>query len=167
MNLKKSKTKEDISKYAPFFHSATPNARFSVVALCLVPLKLALLLVLLTVSVLVAMATKSRVAALRLAAAIRATLGGKSVIRLVEPSQVAKQNQNHLRRRVYNKSQYSNKTTKLPNRGITVVANHVSLLDPLLLIELCAPAFVAKSGVQKVPFIGRIASAFGAIYVDK
>jgi 1-acyl-sn-glycerol-3-phosphate acyltransferase len=51
--------------------------------------------------------------------------------------------------------------------GVTVVSNHVSIADIFILHELYAPAFVAKAGVTKIPFVGAIAAAFGGIFVNR
>jgi 1-acyl-sn-glycerol-3-phosphate acyltransferase len=51
--------------------------------------------------------------------------------------------------------------------GVTVVCNHVSIIDIFILHELYAPAFVAKAGVKAIPFIGTIAAALGGIFVDR
>lgn len=49
----------------------------------------------------------------------------------------------------------------------TILANHSSLPDPALLAYLFAPAFVAKSEVNKIPGIGRIGSSQHAFYIDR
>eukprot|EP01013_Petalomonas_cantuscygni_P001518 TRINITY_DN1149_c0_g1_i2.p1 TRINITY_DN1149_c0_g1~~TRINITY_DN1149_c0_g1_i2.p1 ORF type:complete len:586 (+),score=74.38 TRINITY_DN1149_c0_g1_i2:138-1895(+) len=48
-----------------------------------------------------------------------------------------------------------------------VVANHVSLLDPIVLLTLGPMAFVAKAGVANIPFVGRLATVAQTIFVGR
>lgn len=52
-------------------------------------------------------------------------------------------------------------------RGATIVSNHVSLADPMLLAYVFAPAFVAKMAVARIPFVGRVGAAQHAFYIDR
>lgn len=52
-------------------------------------------------------------------------------------------------------------------RSVAVVANHVSTLDILLLFTDVAPSFVAKASLQRMPFIGRIATTLGCVFVER
>lgn len=49
----------------------------------------------------------------------------------------------------------------------TIISNHSSLGDPCLLAYLFAPAFVAKSEVNRLPGIGRVGAAQHAFYIDR
>ena len=51
--------------------------------------------------------------------------------------------------------------------GVTVVANHVSIMDALYLASVFAPAFVVKAEVRCWPLVGFLATALESIFVDR
>uniref|UniRef100_A0A7S3G5J6 Phospholipid/glycerol acyltransferase domain-containing protein n=1 Tax=Palpitomonas bilix TaxID=652834 RepID=A0A7S3G5J6_9EUKA len=51
--------------------------------------------------------------------------------------------------------------------GAIVIANHLSYLDPLLLLYAVGPTFVSKSGVAKYPLVGPIAKSIQVIFVTR
>ncbi len=48
-----------------------------------------------------------------------------------------------------------------------VFPNHLSYLDIILLVYIVPMRFLAKADVRDIPFIGRIATAIGTVYVDR
>ena len=49
------------------------------------------------------------------------------------------------------------------------VANHVNMLDPLMLVAFSPKpvCFIAKKETEKLPFVGRIIKALGGIFLDR
>ena len=59
-------------------------------------------------------------------------------------------------------------TGKVPDRsGMLVVANHFTVLDPLILASVAPMAPVARADLQSWPFIGNVSMAHGMIPVDR
>ena len=57
---------------------------------------------------------------------------------------------------------------KMPDRsGMLVVANHFTVLDPLILASVAPMAPVARADLQGWPFIGNVSMAHGMIPVDR
>lgn len=54
----------------------------------------------------------------------------------------------------------------LEHRGF-VFFNHVSWLDPIVLVAVRPLRFLSTQGVRRLPFIGWIATALGTIYVNR
>jgi 1-acyl-sn-glycerol-3-phosphate acyltransferase len=48
-----------------------------------------------------------------------------------------------------------------------VIFNHVSYTDPVILVELMAPCGLAKLGVARIPFFGKIARGLQFLFVDR
>lgn len=49
----------------------------------------------------------------------------------------------------------------------TIVCNHVSWLDPLILIHIVAPAFAPSVAYKKVPVFSTTCSVLDSIYIDR
>jgi len=49
----------------------------------------------------------------------------------------------------------------------TYVSNHLSWMDPLILIDKIVPGFISKSDVLSYPFFGYFATCLGGIFVDR
>lgn len=49
----------------------------------------------------------------------------------------------------------------------SLVVNHQSWTDILMLMQKTPPAFVSKAATRKVPFIGKIAETCGSIFIDR
>ncbi len=141
----------DKRRFAPFCHrpdrESTPLRLFgtAVASVTLLPLRVIALLVAFALSWLVVSVTSnSRVrfaCSVVLSRAIRVALGFWTV---------------ELRGREH-----------LVRDGITVVSNHVSIVEIFVLHELFAPAFVAKAGVRRIPFVGTIVARLGGIFVER
>lgn len=58
-------------------------------------------------------------------------------------------------------------TMKLPKKISTIVSNHSSWFDPLLLNNIFACGFVAKREVKTAPVGGVIAMALGSIFISR
>jgi 1-acyl-sn-glycerol-3-phosphate acyltransferase len=56
---------------------------------------------------------------------------------------------------------------RVPRRGALLVANHVSWLDPLVLLAVTPARAVAKREVRGWPVIGPLVAATGAIFLDR
>jgi 1-acyl-sn-glycerol-3-phosphate acyltransferase len=52
------------------------------------------------------------------------------------------------------------------HRGLVFI-NHVSYLDPVVVMVRGPVRFLAASGVRKLPFVGAIAMAIGTVFVDR
>ena len=52
------------------------------------------------------------------------------------------------------------------HRGF-VFFNHVSFLDPLVLVAVAPLRFLATAGVRRLPFLGPMATALGTVYVHR
>ena len=52
------------------------------------------------------------------------------------------------------------------NAGSKVV-NHSAWVDILILMQMQAPSFIAKSTVRQVPFVGKIAEIVGSLFIDR
>ena len=48
-----------------------------------------------------------------------------------------------------------------------VFFNHLSYLDPVVLVATAPMRFLSTQGVRKLPFVGPIATALGTLYVDR
>ena len=57
----------------------------------------------------------------------------------------------------------------LQTKGCLVVGNHLSFLDPLLLVAMSEQpiAFVAKKEAKKLPFVGRLIRILGGTFIDR
>lgn len=59
----------------------------------------------------------------------------------------------------------------LPRRGSgersVIVINHVTYMDPIVMVALFAPSAVAKAGVAKIPFFGAFAVALQAVFIER
>lgn len=51
--------------------------------------------------------------------------------------------------------------------GVMFVANHLSWLDPFLVLARCPVHFVAKSEVQKWPVLGWLAAKSGTLFIER
>ncbi|MEU1721606.1 lysophospholipid acyltransferase family protein [Nonomuraea sp. NPDC005692] len=51
--------------------------------------------------------------------------------------------------------------------GVLVVANHVSLLDPLVMLAALPCRLLAKREVRRWPLIGTLGAACGALFIDR
>lgn len=67
--------------------------------------------------------------------------------------------------KVYRK--YLGNDYKPGNIYTTVIANHVSWADILILMGRCSPSFVSKASLGNVPFIGNVAKAHLSIFTDR
>jgi 1-acyl-sn-glycerol-3-phosphate acyltransferase len=56
---------------------------------------------------------------------------------------------------------------RLPTTPAVLVANHVSYLDPLVLVRLVPAAPIAKKNVEGWPIIGAVGHALGVLFVDR
>ena len=56
---------------------------------------------------------------------------------------------------------------RLPRSGALLVANHVSWLDPLILLAIDPARAVAKQEVRGWPLVGRAVAATGTIFIDR
>ncbi|MEU8326136.1 lysophospholipid acyltransferase family protein [Nonomuraea sp. NPDC048881] len=54
-----------------------------------------------------------------------------------------------------------------PAAGVLVVANHVSLLDPLVMLAALPCRLLAKREVRRWPLIGTLGAACGALFIDR
>mmetsp|Transcript_9780 Transcript_9780/g.41836 ORF Transcript_9780/g.41836 Transcript_9780/m.41836 type:complete len:300 (-) Transcript_9780:1139-2038(-) len=52
-------------------------------------------------------------------------------------------------------------------RHSTIMSNHVSLVDILLMMSVYMPTFVAKEAVRSIPLVGRILTGIQGIFVDR
>lgn len=52
-------------------------------------------------------------------------------------------------------------------QGAIVVINHISYVDPLVMVALLAPSGVSKSGVSELPLIGAFAIALQFVFVAR
>ena len=48
-----------------------------------------------------------------------------------------------------------------------VVANHTGASDVLFLVSACAPRFIAKAAVKRIPYVGAAARALHCLFVDR
>ena len=53
------------------------------------------------------------------------------------------------------------------SQQLTIVSNHISLMDCFYLASVFSPAFVVKADVRGWPFIGYIGVVLGSIFVDR
>ena len=58
-------------------------------------------------------------------------------------------------------------TMKLPKHISTIVSNHSSWFDPLLLNNIFGCGFAAKKEIKNVPVGGVIAMALGSIFISR
>lgn len=54
-----------------------------------------------------------------------------------------------------------------PRRPVILVANHLSYLDPVVLLSLCPALPIAKSELASWPVLGRFIEATGALFNDR
>jgi 1-acyl-sn-glycerol-3-phosphate acyltransferase len=52
-------------------------------------------------------------------------------------------------------------------RTSTIISNHVSPLDSIVLVKTIAPAFAATSGLQKIPIVSRLVDVLDSIYIPR
>jgi 1-acyl-sn-glycerol-3-phosphate acyltransferase len=52
-------------------------------------------------------------------------------------------------------------------RTSTIVCNHVSWLDPVVLIKTIRPAFAPSSEFKNVPLLGTLIDAIDSIYIPR
>jgi 1-acyl-sn-glycerol-3-phosphate acyltransferase len=52
-------------------------------------------------------------------------------------------------------------------RTSTIVSNHVSWLDPVVLIKNIRPAFAPSEEFRNVPLLGTLASVIDSIYIPR
>ena len=51
--------------------------------------------------------------------------------------------------------------------GSTIVSNHVSWLDPVVMIRNVAPAFAAFEEFRSVPLLGKMIDSLDSIYIPR
>jgi len=61
---------------------------------------------------------------------------------------------------------YKSKMKKI-KRTSTIVSNHVSWLDPVVLIKNVRPAFAPSEEFSRVPLVGTLASVIDSIYIPR
>jgi 1-acyl-sn-glycerol-3-phosphate acyltransferase len=59
------------------------------------------------------------------------------------------------------------KTMRGPKRVSTIVSNHVSWLDPVVLIKQLRPAFAPAADFENVPLLGTLCSAIDSIFIPR
>lgn len=58
-------------------------------------------------------------------------------------------------------------SSKKIKRTSTIVSNHVSWLDPVVLIKNLKPAFAPSAEFENVPLLGTLASVIDSIYIPR